>query len=83
MTDVEISELKKDKERLDWLSKIDLVGIDHMGYGEYRHYAGGSSHKTIRQVIDIAMLGGRAGWLPSSHLPSWLSGELLKTAPDG
>jgi len=62
MNDEELAELKKDKARLDWLQTIELVGIDHMGYGEYRHYAGTTHYKSIRQVIDIAMLGGRSDY---------------------
>jgi hypothetical protein len=45
---------KADKERMDWLeSNGGVIGIDHIGYGDYRHYAGGM-FKPLRDVVDAA-----------------------------
>lgn len=44
-----------DKQRLDFVDKNNIeVGLDHMGYGDYREYANGPFPK-IRDVIDKMM----------------------------
>lgn len=42
-----------DTERLDWLEQQGLIGIDSLGYGDFRHYAG-KSFGPLRAVVDKA-----------------------------
>jgi hypothetical protein len=51
-----IGDASQDTKRMDWLDAQKLVGIDHLGYGEYRYYAG-EGFRGIRLVIDQAMQG--------------------------
>lgn len=51
----EVAALRKDAARLDWMDTVDC-GIDHIGYGNYRHYIGIGFAGTIRDGIDAARM---------------------------
>lgn len=48
----ELAELRRDRERLNW-----VVKIDHESSGQYR-FDGGSFFDDPREAIDVAMKGG-------------------------
>lgn len=55
---LEEAEGLKDTARLNWLEQRGgLIGIDHVGYGDYRHYAG-PGFKPLRELIDAEILKG-------------------------
>lgn len=45
---------ERDAKRLDWLEQQGMIGIGHIGYGDYRLYAGKGFPK-IREVVDAAL----------------------------
>lgn len=50
----ELTRLRSDTERMDWLDCQGMIGISHESYGDYRYYAG-NGFPPIREVIDKQM----------------------------